>query len=197
MSDNRFFLMRHGQSQANVKGVICSDPAQGRTVYGLTEMGRYQVRRNAEEMRMSGQWHQECALVTSPFLRAVQTAEIVAEILGIPKAEQDERLRERFFGDLEGQSDSRYQQVWQQDQKDARHTQWQVESVDSVAARACALVNQLEQQHEEKTFVLVTHGDLCSILSCALDGENLRFHRQHTCLDPGTCCPLITRPGSR
>ena len=35
--------MRHGESEANVAGVIVSDPEQGCHGYGLTEKGRLQV----------------------------------------------------------------------------------------------------------------------------------------------------------
>ena len=40
---NRYFAMRHGQSEANAAGIIVSDPANGCPRYGLTPLGRQQV----------------------------------------------------------------------------------------------------------------------------------------------------------
>jgi len=39
---NTYILMRHGQSTANVQGVVSSDPAVGSSIHGLSETGRLQ-----------------------------------------------------------------------------------------------------------------------------------------------------------
>lgn len=40
---NRYFGLRHGQSEANVMGVISSNPAVGTVTHGLTPLGRLQA----------------------------------------------------------------------------------------------------------------------------------------------------------
>ncbi|CAI8009844.1 hypothetical protein GBAR_LOCUS6566 [Geodia barretti] len=40
---NRIFIMRHGQSEANARGLIVCSPDVGCSSYGLTDLGRSQV----------------------------------------------------------------------------------------------------------------------------------------------------------
>ena len=40
---NTYYAFRHGQSQANVDGIIISDPDVGTKEYGMTEEGIRQV----------------------------------------------------------------------------------------------------------------------------------------------------------
>ena len=44
---NRYFALRHGQSESNLEGVISSLPATGTSIHGLTPLGRLQARRAA------------------------------------------------------------------------------------------------------------------------------------------------------
>lgn len=78
--------LRHGESTWN---------AAGRLQYGnptppLTETGRRQARDAAHRLQGAPVW----TLLSSPARRAVETAEIVAEALGLP-VELDDRLVER------------------------------------------------------------------------------------------------------
>jgi len=74
-------LIRHGQSEFNVHfsrtgidpGII--DPQ-------LTATGREQVRATAEAIQRTGR--PIARVLTSPYTRALQTAEIVAEVLNVP-----------------------------------------------------------------------------------------------------------------
>jgi broad specificity phosphatase PhoE len=47
---NRFFGMRHGQSRANVEGVIASDPTTATVRYGLSDEGLAQARRAGKQL---------------------------------------------------------------------------------------------------------------------------------------------------
>jgi broad specificity phosphatase PhoE len=48
---NNYLLMRHGESEANVSGVIVSDPATGCDRFGLTEQGLQQISDSAKGFR--------------------------------------------------------------------------------------------------------------------------------------------------
>lgn len=193
MAGNTFYLMRHGHSQANAEGIICSNLSKGRLSYGLTTLGREQVRTTVEDMWIGGHWHQDCVIMASPFLRTIQTAEILAEVLGIEEIGQEERLRERFFGALDGGPDSQYQQVWDLDQDNPKHTQWQVESVTKVAQRGRDLTHELDDHYRDRIVILVAHGDICSILATTLSDQDLKRHRQLHPLATGACMRLGTR----
>jgi probable phosphoglycerate mutase len=173
----RYHLLRHGQSLANVEGVIVSAPATGTTGYGLTEEGRAGVRDSVAAARAGGLFDDVPEIVASPFLRTVETAALAAELLGCA-ARTDVRLRERFFGALDGTLDEAYQGVWAADRLDPDHVEWGVESAASVARRMTELIGELEAGAGSGPVLLVTHGDPASILIAALAGGDLRRHRE-------------------
>ncbi|MFZ6027207.1 MAG: histidine phosphatase family protein [Chloroflexota bacterium] len=89
-------LLRHGESEGNLAGVI-----QGQMDLPLTPGGRRQAQALGERWKAQGvvfDW-----VIASPLLRARQTAEIVADALGLEVA-LDPVWIERGFGQGEGQS---------------------------------------------------------------------------------------------
>ena len=76
---HNYYALRHGQSLANVEGVISSDPAVACNHHGLSETGLQQARRAAEavcaEALSTGV--DGVAIVSSDFKRAWQTAQAV------------------------------------------------------------------------------------------------------------------------
>ena len=47
---NTFLIVRHGQSEANVEGIVVSTPENGCSKYGLTHLGRKQAHDAGEEI---------------------------------------------------------------------------------------------------------------------------------------------------
>jgi broad specificity phosphatase PhoE len=175
---NRFFLLRHGRSEANEAGLIVSDPVRGAQGYGLTPQGRDQVEASVNTAWQACLADSALYVVSSPFLRAQETARIAAGIWAIPSFQTDDRLRERSCGQFEMAQDQSYEQVWAQDRIDPEHRQGGVESVTDVWARGCSLVQELDQGATDTTFVLVTHGDVASALLCGAAQEDFRRHRE-------------------
>ncbi len=91
---HHFVFLRHGESIGNAESRW-----QGQSDYALTERGRAQARALAER------WKSEAAkfdlIISSPLVRAKETAEIVASALGV-KIELDPILLERNIGEMEG-----------------------------------------------------------------------------------------------
>jgi len=87
-------LLRHGESEGNSSGVL-----QGQSDYPLTPIGLEQAQRLADC------WNSQEAkfdlIISSPLLRASQTAAIIANALKVPM-ELDSAWRERSFGSLQG-----------------------------------------------------------------------------------------------
>ncbi|QEG23643.1 histidine phosphatase family protein [Mariniblastus fucicola] len=179
---NRFFALRHGVSEANELGLIISDPKTGCSNYGLSSVGRAKLERCLEGYLE--QIGPTCRIVSSDFLRTRHTAELLAERM-VAEVEFSVRLRERYFGDFESTSNLNYQTVWQQDAADPEHSQWNVESVSSVADRVLAELQDLNESAKETTFVIVSHGDSLQILETALKQLPLSTHRERDPLQPG------------
>ena len=107
----RLWIVRHGQSAGNVArdaahaaGALVIDIAERDVDVPLSALGE-------EQARALGRWFHEMpgerrptTILTSPYLRARQTAEAVAEMGGLHRSGrmvQDERLREKEFGVLD------------------------------------------------------------------------------------------------
>ena len=178
---NRYLLMRHGHSQANAQQKIISSPERGLTNYGLSEQGEQQL----VDVLAQWRWPEPTRVVHSDFLRTTQTAARVAAAFAL-NMQKEERVRERHFGELDGQTDSYYPEVWAFDAQSAVHTQWQVEPVSRVAARMCAALDALEQRFEGETVLVVSHGDPLQILLTALAGKPLTQHREQPALLPAS-----------
>ncbi|MEH6469027.1 MAG: histidine phosphatase family protein, partial [Porticoccus sp.] len=178
---NHYYVMRHGQSEANVEGIIASDPSVGCTAYGLTETGKTQA---SESIASSPNITANTHILSSDFLRARETADIVHQaIKGKHPLHFTEKLRERFFGELNGKSDSQYQKVWTLDKDNPDHHEYGVESASEVVARTAELIGVLENQFSNETFLLVGHGDVLQLLQSWFQGVSASEHRQLPHLD--------------
>lgn len=87
-------LVRHGETDWNLARRI-----QGRTDIPLNDTGRAQARATAEVLAAAGDW---TGVRSSPLIRAVETAQILAQGLGLNDPDRDERFWERHFGEAEG-----------------------------------------------------------------------------------------------
>ena len=172
---NRYLVMRHGHSLANRAGLIVSHPQHGCSGYGLSEEGRQQVSTSLEQA--TGLDH-ETVILSSDFERARESADIVArQLSSLHPVEYDERLRERHFGEYDLGPDDAYHEIWQRDQQDPDHCFRGVESANQVLARVSSLITWLEDQHDSRTLLLVSHGDALQILQCAFLREDASRHR--------------------
>jgi 2,3-bisphosphoglycerate-dependent phosphoglycerate mutase len=99
----QFIFVRHGQSQANADTVIADAHSP------LTQNGIEQARRTGLELKDKG----ITRIICSPYLRARQTAEIIASEIGIDIAHirMLDDLRERGLGVLEGKHRD-YEGLW-------------------------------------------------------------------------------------
>ena len=174
--ESRIYLLRHGQSEANVKKLIASSSAAAGESYGLTDTGRTQVRTSVLAALADGTLPATCQIVSSPLLRARETAAIAAEVLGTG-VRVDARLAERGFGAFELRSDEHYDRVWAEDRANPAHERWGVESATSILARVTTLLHEL-QRSDDDAFLLCTHGDVASVLLCATQGRSLSQHRE-------------------
>lgn len=221
--DNDFVVLRHGQSEANVAGVIASNPEIACARYGLSVTGIVQAaaagqrivelyHRGPKENAKPESVYQGLAVVASDFRRARETAEAVQQAAvaagDISLYQQDDdddgdrgsggvvldvRLRERGFGAWDGGSDTNYRTVWEDDRLDSAHTVNGVESVDSVMRRVTACVQEWNDRLRNYLIVLVAHGDVLQILQTAFLRLPGTQHRSVEHLETATVRALVLK----
>jgi probable phosphoglycerate mutase len=232
-----YYALRHGQSLANVEKIISSDPQISTVQHCLSDMGKLQATK-AGEMFMEDYHHTDTAnddyegvaIFSSDFTRARETASIFAKSFSssssspqypqIPIYNNDivleTKLRERYFGVLNGGPDTKYQSVWDIDCTDPDHEEYDVESANSVLERTTRLIcdlddmlsssattsttssssssSTLENDHEgdgkkkkKWKVILVAHGDVLQILQTGfLLHEDASKHRSLDHLETAT-----------
>lgn len=176
---NTYFVLRHGQSHANVSGIVLSHLEDGKKIdYTLTPTGEKQVSESVSRSKERSELDENIIIISSPFSRTMRTAEIAKEVLGVTSdIVVDERLRERWFGDWEKTDNSAYEKVWAEDKGNPSHTTANVESAEGVQQRVLALVSDLESQYSGETILLVSHGDALQILLTGLYKKSPALHR--------------------
>jgi len=141
---NYIILIRHGESEGNVKHMISHDPES----FPLTEKG-------VEQSRLVGKGLKNLKIDTiysSPILRCRQTAQIIAEYLKCPIV-YDERITERFFGKF---NNRRVEMLdWKTfliDEASKRS----VEGWDQIYSR----INNLMEEVKGRNVIVVSHYDI-------------------------------------
>ena len=167
---HQYYLLRHGQSTANVAAVISSARSNAYSErHGLTALGYEQGAQAAEALvkaleassnKNEIQAGDKLTFVASPFARAKQTAaaclgEILKndalqgriEALGVELATAKvddillkDKLMERYFGRLDNEAIYTYAYVWPLDKFNVTHTAFGVESVAAVCTRIRELI---------------------------------------------------------
>ena len=200
---NNFSVMRHGQSKANVEGIIVSRVENDRSGdYGLTELGRKQALTAAQGCGLPA----GTLIFSSDFARARQTARIVRDQLGAGDVVLAQALRERCFGAWEGTSTDNYARVWAADEAgtgEAGATQPDggqpdgVEPASAVLDRATALVADLERRYSGRDILLVSHGDTLQILQAGFLRMDPSRHRSLPALETAEIRQLRLSPPPR
>ena len=141
-------VVRHGQTEANRNGLL-----QGRADLALNERGREQARAVADYLSACGARR----VVSSPLLRATNTAAAIADALGLP-VEIDERLIELDYGDWDQRPLSSVSaQQWAQWRADLSFAPPNGESLASVSERVRAFGEEVLRRYSDEVTVAVSH----------------------------------------
>ena len=150
----RLMLVRHGEGNANVDGVI----AGLRGCEGLTELGRRQVRALSERWAQTG--FRPDVLVSSPVRRARESAEILAASMPGLGVIEDCALCEMHLGEADGLTWQEYNAKYgrfNMTAEPSRPFAPGAESWADVITRVGECMQVLASQHVGETVVVVTH----------------------------------------
>jgi uncharacterized phosphatase len=153
-----FAFIRHGQTDWNLAKRL-----QGASDVPLNDTGRQQAR-DAVATLADGGWQ---AIVSSPLSRARETAQIIADGLGIELGPAYDELVERDYGEAEGVRDDEAERRW------PGKTAPGVESLDSVVARGRAALSRIAEDYADEDVLVVCHGTLIRYTLASLAGRSL------------------------
>jgi len=147
-SGNKYFIMRHGEAENNVKDIATND----RTGYPLTEKGRTEVKAVARTLSHITR------IYASPLERTRETAEVIAETLGMPldSIVYDDRLREFEFGKFNNRPVAEFQAY-----RDVRTYDEQMpdgESYQDAKNRFGEFLYETDRNQAGQNILIVTHG---------------------------------------
>ncbi|NLJ95823.1 MAG: DUF4445 domain-containing protein [Clostridiales bacterium] len=152
----KIYLIRHGETDWNLQGRL-----QGREDIELNETGRIQAGRAKEALRDTG----VRVVLTSPLIRAVETAKIISEGLAGSDVIIDEDLIEREFGILSGMSYDRrkYFDTFGREEKS-------MEPFDELCKRLLDCIYRNIEKYKDQDIIMVSHGAAINAVLSVLSG---------------------------
>ncbi|MGO2658219.1 histidine phosphatase family protein [Mycetocola reblochoni] len=153
-------FVRHGQTDWNLAGRL-----QGSSDIPLNDTGRQQARDAVEVLRDHGdRWS---AVVSSPLSRARETAEIIADGLGLELGPSYHELIERDYGEAEGVVEAEVERSWPG--KSAPF----IERLESVVGRGLSGLERVAADYPDADVVVVCHGTIIRYTLAEIAGREL------------------------
>jgi 2,3-bisphosphoglycerate-dependent phosphoglycerate mutase len=170
--ERRLILVRHGQSEWNLKNLFTGwcDPL-------LTEQGIAEARRAGRDLKARGYELSLC--FTSALKRAHQTLDLILEEMGIVNVTiiRNQALNERDYGDLSGLNKDDARKKWGEEQVHLWRRSYDVpppggESLKMTAERVLPYYESeiAPRVLEGGTFLVAAHGNSLRSLVMKLDG---------------------------
>lgn len=150
-SGNKYFVMRHGGTEGNKKEIVSF---KNQASDHITEEGKKQAEKSAEDLRDK----KIDLIISSPFTRTKETAEIVGRVLGV-EVIQDDRIIEINPGKYDGGDWNEYHETMY-----AAGPGWfnvtmpGGESLADVRRRTGEFLYDIENKYKGKNILIVTHG---------------------------------------
>lgn len=157
--NNKFFVLRHGESLRNKKGIAVCWPEK---IYSpLTKNGEKQIKQAAKKLKKE----KIDLIFSSDLLRTKQTAGIVGKNLGI-KPKFDKRLREVNVGIFNGKPIDEIGRFWDKERKLApreyflnrfRISPPKGENYTDIEKRLTSFIKETNKKYRGRNILIVSH----------------------------------------
>lgn len=163
---NKYILLRHGETIYQVKKDDLLYPWPD-FITSLTKKGKNQAETAAKKLKSK----KIDLIYSSDFLRARQTAGIVAKELGL-RVKVDKQLRDINWGIYKDGPSKKYRQFFSSKKQRFSKRPPKGENWRDVKKRMSDFIKDMEKRYKNKTILVVSHGDPLWLLNGALKGFN-------------------------
>lgn len=160
MSMTEICLVRHGQTDWNFQEII-----QGREDIPLNEVGKKQASQSAAALQAEA-WD---IIISSPLIRAQETAKEIAEATGLQSILLDERFVERNFGEASGKPVATVRELIAEGKVEG------MEQDEEIVARCFVAVKDVAETHSGKRIIIVAHSHAIKAILHAIAPEDISF----------------------
>ncbi|MDD5152609.1 MAG: class I tRNA ligase family protein, partial [Candidatus Pacebacteria bacterium] len=153
-SGNKYIVMRHGEAESNVSGIV-SSKIKGSDAFKLTTKGCAQAKKTGIKLKNK----KIDIIFASPLGRTKETANIVSEVIGYDpkKIITDERIKEIDVGVFNGRLIGEYRKHISSDEEKINKRPDGGENLLDVKRRVMAFLAEIEEHYENKNILIVTH----------------------------------------
>ena len=166
--NNTYYLVRHGEAECNVESILNSNLNDNK--YHLTEKGEEQIKAIAQTLHNEG----IDLIISSPFLRTKETAEIISNICGV-KVEESELIKEVGLGQADGKTIDDLIKLVGNVENQTTNGVPGGEKPKELVARLKKFVDQIEKNYKNKKIAVISHGDPITRLISLFSGQNIIF----------------------
>lgn len=166
-STNNYFVIRHGEAENNVLGVGSTKVSNP---HHLTEKGKEQVFGAIEELKKN----KIDLIISSPFVRTKETAEIIAGEFGIKEVIFDDRIMETQIGDFEGKNNEEYHKYFESQEEKFTKNPPNGENLTELKNRVGDFIYDIDKKYSDKNILIVTHEYPAWLLLAVAKGLNAK-----------------------
>jgi broad specificity phosphatase PhoE len=163
---NKYFLLRHGQTVYQRDGIRVNYPEGSEHTLEITPEGREMIKKSAEKLKPEN----IDLIFASPFLRTKQSSEIAANILGVKEINYDKRLVDIDMGVFVGKTYEEYENFFTEKKERFTKKPEGSETWNEIIDRLKSFLTEVEQKHENKNILVVSHADPVWLLAGVLRG---------------------------
>lgn len=154
-------VARHGETDWNLAGIL-----QGWIDVTINDKGRFQ----AHEMGAAFAAFGFSSVHSSPLIRALETAEIIASVLQLPPPLCHDGLKERNFGVVQGVpkaelGDSNPLLLQQILKRNPASVFQEGETMDHFATRVLEAIMNIGEAHADQRVLVITHGWVMDVIT--------------------------------
>lgn len=162
---NKYILLRHGETKYQAEKSDIIYPKDENLILPITENGKKKIKKVAKELNSL-----KIDLVyCSDFFRTRQTAGIVAKELRM-EIKFDKRLRDTDFGIFAGKTGEEYQSFFSEKKERFFKRTPNGENWNDVRRRATKVILEIEEKYNNKTILIISHGDPIWLMAGYLKG---------------------------